>query len=193
MQPLGTKAPEFLLADSTGRWVSSTDFQAAPALLVTFICNHCPYVKHIQSSFTEFAKKYQQRGVAIVAINSNDVENYPDDRPEMTGKVRAQVTHFPTSMIDPGRLAHRRLHAGFLPIDRDRRLVYRGQYDDSCPKNDRPACGADLSAALDAPLAGRPVRGAKTELAATSSGKPPKASQIAAHGGLFHFPASNIK
>src|SRR6185295_9773965 len=82
MLALGTKAPEFRLPDAFGKIVSVHDFDQAPALLVAFICNHCPYVKHIRSSFTDFAKRSQQRGAAIVAINSNDAENYPGDSPD---------------------------------------------------------------------------------------------------------------
>ena len=82
MLPLGTQAPAFRLPDTNGKWVSSKDFDNAPALLVAFICNHCPYVRHIRSRFAELATEYQARGAAIVAINSNDVESYPDDRPE---------------------------------------------------------------------------------------------------------------
>jgi peroxiredoxin len=89
MLPLGTKAPAFRLPEPNGKLVSSKDFEAAPALLVVFICNHCPYVKHIRSSFAELVKRYQARGVAIVGINANDADNYPDDSPE---KMAEEIT-----------------------------------------------------------------------------------------------------
>jgi peroxiredoxin len=161
MLPLGTKAPEFRLPSPDGTMVSSHDFDQAPALLVAFICNHCPYVKHIQASFAEFARNCQQRGVAIVAINSNDFAAYPDDRPEKmaTESSRAGYT-FPylcDEMQEVARAYQAACTPDFFFFDRERRLVYRGQYDDSRPKNDRPVTGADLSAAVDAVLEGRPV------------------------------------
>jgi peroxiredoxin len=161
MLPLGTKAPEFRLPDPAGKTISLHDFDSAPALLVAFICNHCPYVKHLQSSFAEFARKYQERGAAIVAINSNDFQAYPDDRPEkMAEESRFAGYTFPYLYDETQDVAQAYQAActpDFFLFDRDRRLVYRGQYDDSRPKNERPVTGADLAAALDALLAGRPV------------------------------------
>src|ERR1700693_1428832 len=161
MLALGTKAPAFRLQDPGGKWVSSADFDGAPALLVAFICNHCPYVKHIQSSFAEFARKYQERGAAIVAINSNDFTAYPDDRPEkMSEESKLAGYTFPylyDETQDVARAYQAACTPDFFLFDRDRRLVYRGQYDDSRPKSERPVTGADLSAAIDAVLAGRPV------------------------------------
>lgn len=161
MLALGTTAPAFRLADPDGKWVSSKDFESAPALLVAFICNHCPYVKHIRSSFAELAKKYQERGIAIVAINSNDAENYPEDRPEkMAEEIKLAGYTFPY-LYDESQGVARDYQAACTPdfflFDRERRLVYRGQYDDSRPSNGRPVTGADLSAALDAVLAGLAV------------------------------------
>jgi len=161
MLALGTRAPAFRLPDPDGKWVSSQDLDKAPALLVAFICNHCPYVRHIGSSFAQLAKRYQERGVAIVAINSNDAENYPDDRPEkMAEEIKLAGYTFPY-VYDESQEVARAYQAACTPdfflFDRDRRLVYRGQYDDSRPKNDRPVTGADLGAALDAVLAGLPV------------------------------------
>jgi peroxiredoxin len=163
MLPLGTKAPAFNLPDPTGKKVSSEDFKDAPALLIAFICNHCPYVKHIRSKFAELAKEYQSRGVGIVAINSNDFETYPDDRPEkMEDEIRQQGYTFPY-VYDEKQEVARAYRAACTPdlylFDRNRALVYRGQFDDSRPGNNRPVTGADLRSALDAVLAGRPVSG----------------------------------
>lgn len=159
--PLGTAAPEFRLPDTTGRIVSLADFAGAPAYLVMFICNHCPYVKHIRSSLAAFAREYQAKGVAIVGINSNDVERYPDDSPErMKEEVRAAGYTFPYLFDETQEVAKAYRAActpDFFLFDRDRKLVYRGQYDDSRPGNGIPVTGRDLRAALDAVLAGRPV------------------------------------
>jgi peroxiredoxin len=161
MLALGTKAPDFRLPDPSGKMISSHDFDQAPALLVAFICNHCPYVRHIQSSFSDFAKRYQERGVAIVAISSNDVEAFPDDSPEkMAEEIKSAGYTFPylyDETQDVARAYQAACTPDFFLFDRDRRLVYRGQYDDSRPKTDRPVTGADLAAALDAVLTRRPV------------------------------------
>ena len=161
MLPLGTAAPQFRLPAPDGKLVSSRDFDGAPALLVAFICNHCPFVKHIQASFAEFARKYQERGVAIVAINSNDIETHPGDSPEMMAEESQRAGYTFPYLFDETQDVARAYQAACTPdfflFDRDRRLVYRGQYDDSRPKSDRPVTGADLSAAIDALLAGRPV------------------------------------
>jgi peroxiredoxin len=163
MLPLGTKAAPFRLPDPQGKWVSSDDFKAAPALLVVFMCNHCPYVKHIQSRFAELAKEYQGKGVGVVGINSNDVESYPDDRPEKMAEEIKQVGYTFPYLYDESQEVAKAYRAACTPdfylFDRDRRLVYRGQFDDSRPGNRRPVTGADLRAALDAVLAGRPVPG----------------------------------
>ena len=161
MLPLGTKAPEFRLPDPHGKWVSSSDFSKAPALLVIFMCNHCPYVKHIQARFAEVAKEYQARGVAVVGINANDAENYPDDRPEkMTEEIKKAGYTFPY-LYDESQAVARAYHAACTPdiflFDGEQRLVYRGQFDDSRPGNGRPVTGANLKAALDAILEGRAV------------------------------------
>jgi len=163
MLALGTLAPEFRLPTPDGKTVSSADFAGAPALLVVFICNHCPYVKHVQSKFTELAKKYQGRGVAIVGINSNDVENYPDDAPEkMAEEIQSAGYTFPY-LYDENQEVAQAYRAACTPdfflFDRDRRLVYRGQFDDSRPKNGLPVTGEDLRAALDDVLTGHPVAG----------------------------------
>jgi thiol-disulfide isomerase/thioredoxin len=139
------------------------DFKDAPAVLVVFICNHCPYVKHIRSRFAELAKEYQTQGVGVVAINSNDADNYPEDRPEKMAEEIKQVGYAFPYLYDGSQEVAKAYRAACTPdfylFDRDRRLVYRGQFDDSRPGNGRPVTGADLRAALDAVLAGRPVPG----------------------------------
>ena len=161
MLPLGTPAPEFRLPDARGTWVSSNDFKQAPAMLVVFMCNHCPYVRHIRTRFASLAKEYQARGVAVVGINSNDAENYPDDRPEKMVDEIAQAGYTFPYLYDESQAVAKAYHAACTPdiflFDRDRRLVYRGQFDDSRPGNGRPVTGANLSAALDAVLEGRGV------------------------------------
>jgi peroxiredoxin len=161
MLALGTKAPHFRLPDPHGKWVSLDDFKDAPALLVVFMCNHCPYVKHIRSKLAEVAKEYQAKGVGVVGINSNDVANYPDDRPEkMTEEIKQVGYTFPY-LFDESQEVAKAYRAACTPdfylFDRDRRLVYRGQFDESRPGNARPATGGDLAAALEAVLAGRSV------------------------------------
>jgi peroxiredoxin len=161
MLPLGTKAPQFRLPDPHGKLVSSEDFQGAPALLVVFLCNHCPYVKHVQSTFAALAREYQARGARIVAISSNDVEAFPEDGPEkMAEEIVSAGYTFPYLYDESQEVAHAYRAActpDFFLFDRDTRLVYRGQFDGSRPKNNVPVTGADLRAALDAVLEGRPV------------------------------------
>jgi peroxiredoxin len=161
MLPLGTKAPPFRLPDPHGKWVSLDDFHDTPALLVVFMCNHCPYVKHIRSRFAELAKEYQAKRIAVVGINSNDVVSYPDDAPEKMAEEIKQVGYTFPYLYDESQQVAKAYRAACTPdfylFDRDRRLVYRGQFDDSRPGNRRPVTGADLHAALDAVLAGRPV------------------------------------
>ncbi|MGH9406517.1 MAG: thioredoxin family protein [Terriglobia bacterium] len=161
MLPLGTKAPRFNLPDPQGKTISLDDFKDAPALVVAFICNHCPYVQHIRSSFAELGKEYQKRGVAIVAINSNDFETYPDDRPVMMAEEIESIGYTFPYVYDETQETARAYRAACTPdfyvFDRDRLLVYRGQYDDSRPGNGRPVSGTDLRSALNATLAGLSV------------------------------------
>jgi peroxiredoxin len=161
MLPLGTPAPAFRLPDTDGKLVSLDDFRDAPALLVGFICNHCPYVKHIRHELAKLAREYQQKGVAVVGINSNDAVNYPDDRPEMMAREKAEVGYTFPYLYDETQAVARAYRAACTPdfyvFDKDRKLVYRGQFDGSRPGNQTPVTGKDLRAALDAVLAGRPV------------------------------------
>ena len=161
MAPLGTVAPDFQLPDTTGKLVSAHDLRDAPALLVTFICNHCPFVKHIRAGLAQFAREYQARGLAIVAINSNDAKSYPDDSPaKMAEEVRRAGYTFPY-LYDETQAVAKAYGAACTPdfflFDRDCRLVYRGQFDDSRPGNGIAVTGKDMRAALDAVLAGKPV------------------------------------
>jgi len=161
MLPLGTSAPDFQLPGADGKIVSLADFKAAPALVVLFICNHCPYVKHIRSALAGLARDYQPRGVAIVAINANDANNYPEDSPaKMKAEVKSAGYVFPY-LYDETQSVAKAYRAACTPdiflFDAHRKLTYRGQFDDSRPGNGQPVTGKDLRAALDAMLRGHPV------------------------------------
>lgn len=161
MLPLGTKAPEFNLPDIQDKSVSLSDFKDARALLVIFMCNHCPFVKHVIDELVKLIKQYQQKGVAVVGINSNDVESFPDDRPEMMAKVAKEKRFtFPYLYDETQNVAKAYMAActpDFFLLDKDRKLVYRGQMDDSRPGNDIAVTGKDLKAAMDAVLEGKEV------------------------------------
>jgi peroxiredoxin len=161
MLPLGTSAPEFRLPDTNGKIVSLADFNAAPALLVLFICNHCPYVKHIRAALAELGRDYQRSGAAIVAISSNDVQNHPDDSPEKMKQEAKSAGYVFPYLYDESQAVARAYRAACTPdiflFDKNRRLAYRGQFDDSRPGNGRPVTGKDLRAALDTVLAGKPA------------------------------------
>jgi len=161
MLPLGTSAPDFSLMNVDGRTVSLADFQDSPALLVIFMCNHCPFVIHIADHLAELGREYQARGVSIVAISANDVENFPQDSPEqMIHEAEQRGYTFPYLFDETQEVAQRYRAActpDFYIFDGDRRLVYRGQLDDSRPDSGIPVTGGDLRAALDAVLAGQPV------------------------------------
>ncbi len=162
MLELGTPAPDFCLPEpATGNTVCLADFADRPALLVAFICNHCPYVIHIRDAFAEMAREYSDRGLQVVAINSNDADNYPDDSPEkMAEAVREHGFVFPY-LYDESQEVAKAYRAACTPdfflFDADRRLVYRGQFDDARPRNDEPVTGRDLRQAIEALLAGRPI------------------------------------
>ncbi len=158
---LGASAPDFSLPDPDGKTHALGDFAGQKALLVAFICNHCPYVKHVAPALAKLAKEYQDKGVAVVAINSNDFQNYADDSPaKMKAEIAARGYTFPY-LVDESQQVAKAYHAACTPdfflFDADRKLVYRGQLDDSRPGNNLPVTGKDLRAALDAVLAGRPV------------------------------------
>jgi peroxiredoxin len=163
MLELGTPAPDFSLPDPDGSMHSLQDFAPQSALLVAFLCNHCPYVKHILAGFADFARQYGPKGLAIVAVNPNDATSYPDDAPPAMAEVarRFQFT-FPYVHDASQRLA-RQCEAictpDFFLFDGARKLAYRGQFDDSRPGNRIPVTGQSLRAAADAVLEGRPVPG----------------------------------
>jgi thiol-disulfide isomerase/thioredoxin len=161
MLALGTSAPPFDLPDFDGRRHSLEDFASSRALLVAFICNHCPFVKHMRAEFAAFAREYAARGLAVVAIVSNDLDVYPQDGPDaMREEARSLGYVFPY-LVDADQQTARAYRAACTPdfflFDAGRRLVYRGQFDDSRPGSDRPVTGADLRLAVDAVLAGTPV------------------------------------
>ena len=162
MLPLQTKAPDFSLLDAvSGKNVSLAQLEAAPALLVMFICNHCPFVIHVRDELTRLAREYQKRGVAIVAINSNSIETHPQDGPDHMKSLAAELGWEFPFLFDSTQEVAKAYGAACTPdfyvFDGDRRLVYRGQLDDSRPSNNVLLTGRDLRAALDAVLAGRAV------------------------------------
>jgi peroxiredoxin len=160
--PLGSAAPDFALPDTvSGRTIRLADYAASPALLVTFICNHCPYVIHVRPSLVQFAREYQPRGLAIVAISANDPQTHPQDGPEqMTLEAKKSGFSFPY-LFDQTQQTAKAYHAVCTPefylFDSERRLVYRGRFDASRPNSQIPVTGTELRAAADAVLAGRPV------------------------------------
>lgn len=164
MLPLGTDAPDFRLPDTQGRTVALADFKGKP-LVVMFICNHCPYVKHIRGALAQLGHDYLPRGMAIVGISSNDVANYPQDGPDkMKEEAKAAGYTFPYLYDSSQSVAHAYRAActpDFYVFDKDHRLVYRGQFDDSRPGNAIPVTGRDLRAAIDSVLAGKSVPAAQ--------------------------------
>jgi peroxiredoxin len=162
MNPLGTPAPDFSLTDSvSGRRVALSDVKAKKGLLVMFICNHCPYVKHVQDGLVQLGKDYEKRDLAIVAINANDAVGYPDDSPEkMAVEAKGKDYRFPY-LHDETQAVARAYQAACTPdfflYDAARTLVYRGQFDSSRPGNGIPVTGQDLRAAIDLVLADKPV------------------------------------
>ncbi|MGI8332831.1 thioredoxin family protein [Actinomadura scrupuli] len=161
MVPLGTAAPEFTLPSIDGRKVSLSDFDGAPALLVIFLSNHCPYVRRIEAGLGSVTASYRERGLATVGVGSNDVVNYPDDDAAHLAEQaeRAGFT-FPYVIDETQRVAQAYKAActpDFFLYDAQRRLAYRGEFDAARPRNDLPADGATLRAAIDLVLAGEPV------------------------------------
>lgn len=158
MLALGTTAPDFNLPNIDGRHVALTDFKAAPVLVVMFICNHCPYVKHLRAALAEFGRECMTKNVAVVAISANDAVGYPEDGPaKMALEAKAAGYPFPYLYDETQRVAKAYRAActpDFYVFDRGRRLVYRGQFDASRPGNGIPVTGKDLRAAVDAVLKG---------------------------------------
>jgi peroxiredoxin len=159
MLPLGTEAPPFTLVNVDGSLVSLSDFDGAPAFLVMFICNHCPFVKHLADALAQFGAEYRAKGVAVVGISSNDVSSQPADSPEqMVREAEERGYTFPY-LFDESQEVAKEYRAACTPdfflFDGARRLVYRGQFDSSRPDSGTAATGADLRAAVDAVLAGK--------------------------------------
>lgn len=177
MLPLGTIAPPFSLNDTEGNTVSLADFAGKKALLVMFICNHCPYVKHVADQLKQLADDYIPHDVAVVGISSNDAEAYPDDSPEAMAKEKADRGYAFPYLFDGDQSVAKAYAAACTPdfflFDADQKLVYRGQLDSSRPKSDIPVTGEDLRAAIDAVLAGNaPSPDQKSSLGCNIKWKP---------------------
>lgn len=162
MLPLGTNAPDFHLLDVvSGEMISLSNFADKKALLVMFICRHCPFVKHVQQELAKLGKDYSQSDLGIVAISANDANNYPDDAPDALKAMAHELGFkFPLCYDESQETAKAYTAActpDFFLFDGDRKLVYRGQLDDSRPSNNKPVTGADLRAAIEAVLASKPV------------------------------------
>lgn len=159
MMALGTEAPDFSLPDPSGTMWSRHDFQDRPGLLVMFICNHCPYVQHVRRELALLTQRWQDRGLGVVGVQSNDWDAYPDDSPERMAQESRTVGYTFPYLVDESQEVACAYGAACTPdfflFDGDHRLVYRGQLDDSRPRNDVPVTGADLKAAVDALLDGR--------------------------------------
>ncbi|TWU04574.1 thioredoxin family protein [Stieleria varia] len=161
MMPLGTSAPDFSLTDTDGSTVSLADFAGKKALLVMFICNHCPYVKHVADQLKTLADDYLPKDVAVVGISSNDADKYPDDSPAAMAEEKAQRGYAFPYLYDGDQSVAKDYAAACTPdfylFDGEQKLVYRGQLDSSRPGSDIPVTGQDLRAAIDAVLAGTAV------------------------------------
>ncbi len=163
MMELGTTAPDFSLPNTNRRYggdtVSLADFGDAQALLVVFMCNHCPYVVHVRDAFVRFVKEYQSEGIAVVAISANDVGTHPDDGPEKMTEASIQHGYTFPYLYDETQQVAKAYQAACTPdfflFDRQRKLYYRGQFDKARPGNDEPITGDDLRAAVDALLEGK--------------------------------------
>jgi peroxiredoxin len=160
MLPLGTRMPPFCLPSATGEVVSSDSYASRP-LLVAFICHHCPFVRHIRQEFARFTTEYQERGLAVVAINSNDSMAFPEDGPEGMRQESQQAGYTFPYLFDETQSVAKLFKAACTPdlflFDARGTLVYRGQFDDSRPRSAVPITGADIRAAATAVLLGNPV------------------------------------
>lgn len=161
MLELGTPLPSFSLPDFNGKVVSDADFKGSKALLVAFICKHCPFVRHIRSEFARFAKEYEAKGLAVVGIMSNSIDEFPEDGPEGMRQEAQEAGYVFPYLFDKDQKIAKAFKAACTPdlflFDSNRRLAYRGQFDGSRPKNEVPITGADLRAAADAVLSGKAV------------------------------------
>ena len=156
MLDLGTALPSFSLPDFNGKTVSDADFKGSKALLVAFICNHCPFVRHIRAEFARFAKEYEAKGVKVVAIASNSVEEFPEDGPEGMKQEATEAGYTFPYLFDEKQQVAKAFKAACTPdfflFDEHLDLAYRGQLDDSRPSNGVPVTGRDLRAAIEAAL-----------------------------------------
>lgn len=161
MLQLGTKAPEFSLPNVDGSVVSLADFSGKKGLLVVFMCNHCPFVIHLREALAALCNEYQDKGLGVVGISSNDVTSHPDDSPEKMVEEAAAAGYRFAYLYDESQDVAKAYKAACTPdfflFDSDMTLAYRGQFDDSRPGNDIPVTGTDLRAACDQVLAGEPV------------------------------------
>ena len=161
MLELGTLAPDFNLNNIDGNSVSREQCMGKEGMLVLFICNHCPYVLHIIKALSELARQAREQGIGVVAISSNDVENYPADSPEKMAEFAQEHQFSFPYLYDEDQAVAKAYMAACTPdlflFDKDAKLVYRGQFDASRPKNDEPVTGNDLRVAIDALLAGKQV------------------------------------
>ncbi|MEC7754622.1 thioredoxin family protein [uncultured Roseivirga sp.] len=162
MLPLGTPAPDFKLPDTiSGKSLSLGELKSDKATVIMFICNHCPFVKHVDEGIVSLAKDYQAKGVSFIAISSNDVENYPQDSPELMKEEAEKVGYTFPYLYDETQQVAKAYDAACTPdfyvFDADLKCAYRGQLDDSRPGNGKPVTGKDLRAALDEILEGKPV------------------------------------
>lgn len=162
MMPLGTKAPDFVLPDTVSdKELSLEEIKSDKATVIMFTCNHCPFVKHVNEGIVALAKDYQSKGVAFVAISSNDVENYPDDSPEKMKETAAEEGYTFPYLYDESQEVAKAYDAACTPdfyiFDGDLKCTYRGQLDGARPGNDVPVTGEDIRTALDAMLAGEEV------------------------------------
>ncbi|GHE74586.1 thioredoxin family protein [Roseivirga thermotolerans] len=162
MLPLGTPAPDFKLPDTiSGKSLSLAELKSDKATVIMFICNHCPFVKHVDEGIVSLAKDYQAKGVSFIAISSNDVENYPQDSPELMKEEAEKVGYTFPYLYDETQQVAKAYDAACTPdfyvFDADLKCAYRGQLDDSRPGNGKPVTSKDLRAALDEILEGKPV------------------------------------
>lgn len=154
MLELGTKAPEFNLESVNGGNLSLTYTDQSKGFVIMFICNHCPYVLHIEDELVNIANEYISKGIGFVAISSNDVEKYPQDSPEKMAEKNYPFPYLFDETQEVAKAYKAACTPDFFVFDENKRLIYRGQFDDSRPKNDKPVTGKDLRKALDAVLEG---------------------------------------
>ena len=162
MVTLDTKAPDFVLPDTvSGKQLSLDNIKGETATMIMFICNHCPFVKHINAELVELANDYKNKGIGFVAINSNDVINHPNDSPELMTQVAEGLKYPFPYLYDESQETAKAYDAACTPdffiYDRDLRLAYRGQLDDSRPGNEIPVTGKDIRQALDSLISNEPV------------------------------------